>query len=211
MTEKHDTSQRETWREWLSPDAALAVLGPQADPRLLITRGQLLEHFHGAVTERELRYWESLGALPRPVRRFHNGAIHALYPAWYVDVVGNVHLRRAEKLPPAEIRSYVRDLFDGFAAHLTGWQPRTGPSLPHGLVEEVERFARQMHQKYGITAHDATLSFRTKQGRRLSWHFPFFGGATTLGYSTFNDKEPESDFVIHSSDTNENETMLDTH
>ncbi len=179
--------KRETWRDWLPPDAAQALLGPRADKSLLITRAELLERLGGTVTERELRYWESAGALPAAVRQFHRGAMHAVYPVWYVDLVSNVRDRRKEKVPLHELREYARDLFTDFARHLTEWRPEWGPPLPHPLREELERFMRELSAKHGIHVDAAEIRLRAGPGRRLRWSFPVFAGATTLGYYTFHD------------------------
>lgn len=193
-----DKAKRETWREWLSPEATLTVLGPEADPALLITREELLESLKGTVTERELRYWESIGALPRPVLRFHRDAVRALYPSWYDTIVGNVHLRRAEKLSPEETRFYVREMFADYSSRLVGWRTGTGPPLPHRLVKELERLTSDLREHYGIQVNAASLTLGTVEGRRLSWQFPLFGGYTTLGYSAFTDGEGDRDVVNQS-------------
>lgn len=195
MSEK---AKRETWRDWLSPEATLAVLGPEADPALLVTREQLLESLQGVVTERELRYWESSGVLPRPVLRFHRDAVRALYPYWYDTIVGSVHSRRVEKLPPEEIRSYARDMFVDYASRLVDWGAGTGPPLPHRLIKELERLTSDLRERYGIQVDAASLTLRTVEGRRLSWQFPLFGGYTTLGYSTFIDGEGDRVIVNRS-------------
>lgn len=207
--EQTERVPRETWRDWLTPDAAQALLGPRADKSLLITRAELLERLGGSVTERELRYWESSGALPRPVRQFHRGAVQALYPSWHVDVVSNVRESRAEKLSPDEMRADARAIFEGFAAHLAGWHPRSGPHggppVPHGLIEEIEQFTRQLATKHGLRIAAATLHLQTEQGRQLSWSFPLFGGgATTLGYRWFDDTAEHEQIVSESPSGNKN-------
>ncbi len=72
---------RPTWRDVLPPD--------YPEPAL-ITREELLAFFREKglpIAERSLRYWEAQGVLPRPVRRWHQGAVRSLYPAWYPPVV----------------------------------------------------------------------------------------------------------------------------
>lgn len=98
---------RETWRDWW-PDGV-------PEPPALITRAELLakieENSGIRVTERELRYWEMLGALPGPIRQYHAGAIHATYPFWHAEVVALVPELRARRLPWPAIRDRLRARF----------------------------------------------------------------------------------------------------
>lgn len=48
-----------------------------------MTRTELLAEVNrvgASVTERTLTFWEKEGILPRPIRRWHDGAPRALYP-----------------------------------------------------------------------------------------------------------------------------------
>ncbi len=81
---------RETWRDWLPAGTAAGEL---------LTREQILERLRRwrvEATEADLRYWEYEGILPRPVRRSHEGAVRAIYPAWFVPLVRELrHLQRS--------------------------------------------------------------------------------------------------------------------
>lgn len=59
------------------------------DP-LLLTRAEVLDEAQRLgldVDERDLRYWEAEGILPRPLRRHYQGATRAVYPSWYIDLI----------------------------------------------------------------------------------------------------------------------------
>jgi DNA-binding transcriptional MerR regulator len=103
--------KRETWPKWLP-----ASVHPEDVPT--ITREELLarlakQQIH--VTDRELRYWEHEGILPQPVRKYHEGAMYAFYPAWHEEVVSEIaSLRqkpRAHRLSFAELRPVARSEF----------------------------------------------------------------------------------------------------
>ena len=78
------TERGQTWQD---------LLLEGTPPPKVIGRKALLERcaqLGTTISERQLRYLESVGALPRPVRRFHEGAPQALYPIWLPDVVVHV-------------------------------------------------------------------------------------------------------------------------
>lgn len=90
---------RETWEAWQAP------LAPE--PHLL-TRAEMLALVERVVPkktdENDLRYWEKIGVLPHPVRKWHNGATRALYPSWMVTLIFQLRLYqeigyRLEELP----------------------------------------------------------------------------------------------------------------
>src|SRR5688572_13396519 len=74
--------EQETWRDWLPSD--------DPDPTDLLTREDVIAEVqrrgHG-LTVNELRYLEAQGVLPRPVRQWHQGAVHALYPPWICTLI----------------------------------------------------------------------------------------------------------------------------
>jgi hypothetical protein len=82
-------TRRRTWRDALiaaghRPDELAALTGGG------ITRDELLarlEDIGVPMSERRLRSWESVGALPHPVRRWRDGAVWAVYPDWWPSLV----------------------------------------------------------------------------------------------------------------------------
>lgn len=75
-------TKRETWQQWQAP----GVIEPP-----LVTREELLNTLDrlglNDINERALRFWETKGVIPTPVRRRFNGATRALYPLWMVNLV----------------------------------------------------------------------------------------------------------------------------
>ena len=62
-----------TWRDFVP------TYLPPPPPRL-ITRAELLaELAEAGISERTLRHWEKVGALPRAVRQWHDAAVQAVY------------------------------------------------------------------------------------------------------------------------------------
>ncbi len=87
--EQDREGMRDAWHAWME-----GAVGNTSD---LITRDELVHRLAAEgieVAPNDFRYWQTEGALPRPVKRWHNGATRALYPVWMVDVVR--HLRRLQ-------------------------------------------------------------------------------------------------------------------
>ena len=98
------TDVQETWADVL----LIGTPEPQ-----LITREHLLQELHDAtvdVSERILLSWESKGVLPRPVRRWRDGAPRAFYPVWWGDIVREVRELRDSGVSLEQIRPRVRFL-----------------------------------------------------------------------------------------------------
>jgi len=73
------------FRDWLPPGS------PEPELYELITRAQVLEEVHARgirISESTLRVREAEGILPRPMRRWRDGATRALYPSWMPRLVG---------------------------------------------------------------------------------------------------------------------------
>jgi len=77
------TSRRETWADWarrIDPDY-------DEDHEHYVTITELIEDLNGLFRFRNaeinpstIRYWQSQGLIPYPVKRRHDGATRALYP-----------------------------------------------------------------------------------------------------------------------------------
>ncbi len=105
MAEKASPVFRETWIDWLPA----GVAEPPASELLL--RSQVLAWLAArrmSVRESDLRYWEGRGVLPHPVRRWHEGAVRALYPAWYPLAVRVLFHLQAVGRPLAAIGQDLR-------------------------------------------------------------------------------------------------------
>lgn len=124
---------KETWEQWKAPDAP--------DPPLL-TRTELLaavERLGLEADERDLRYWESIGVLPGPVRRHHHGATRALYPVWMVDLIFAVRYMQQRgyslKQLPERMKTYAR--LHASVLGLFGGNPDVGPDHPFRAAPPV--------------------------------------------------------------------------
>ncbi len=104
-TEAPARPKKATWVDWVREGA------PDPRPEELITRDELIDELHRwgvPITTRELRYWEAEGALPRPVRRSHEGLVRAVYPTWVRGLVPHVRARRQRGVPLPEIGAQLR-------------------------------------------------------------------------------------------------------
>src|SRR5687768_14743350 len=75
-SDKPAKPRRETWRDWMPPDAP--------EPELL-TEADLLAFVNAAgipVASADLRSWQAAGAIPNGTRRRAGGTTEALYPRW---------------------------------------------------------------------------------------------------------------------------------
>lgn len=95
--------QGETWLDIL----------PAGEPEPpLITRTELLQLLaeHAIdVDDRTLRYWETIGALPRPARRWQRTAVHAVYPEWTLLVIARFRNFQRQGRPIKEIQARMRN------------------------------------------------------------------------------------------------------
>jgi len=133
---------REDWRQWLPA----GVPEPST-----ITRAELLTEVrrHGiAVSERELRYWESLHALPRPVRKFRNGAMQATYPWWHDEVVAELLQLRGRSRSWDEIGARLRQSFKAFATRTTPapWKPNVPAIITPDAYVAIQRLIADMNR-----------------------------------------------------------------
>jgi hypothetical protein len=96
-------SKRETWLDWQPPDAP--------EPEQLLTKGQLLDELRKMgehIPERTLNHWQSLGMIPRPVRRWHAGKPASFYAEWVVEAVVRARDMRRDGSRPADIGRSLR-------------------------------------------------------------------------------------------------------
>ena len=153
---------RETWLAWLPPGTAT--------PAELLTRDELLARlgrWDVDASESDLRYWEYVGALPRPVRRWHRGATRAVYPSWYPALVRQLRALqrgglRLEEIGP-RLRAHMRllltrpadgepDTADAIDRRLRQHAPAWASAPEHiamtaELVAALEEFA-QLHERF---------------------------------------------------------------
>ncbi len=114
------TTTQETWREWIADDA----VDPTDSDDEVITRDELLRRaapWVEKVHPRTLQTLEQQGLLPRPVRRWHEGAVRALYAPWMTGMVAQAynHYRQHSPLEEAQVdmRSLALSSYYGYHMH----------------------------------------------------------------------------------------------
>ncbi len=139
--------KRETWEAWQAPGAP---------PPRLLTRAELLalaERVGLAVDERTLRYWESLGLLPGPVRRRHQGATRAIYPAWQLPLIFLVRLSQAMGETLDQIAPHLR----AEAQHLSRLFPAGAPPSA-STPDDLREWLNQVGVAWRFTANIAVAN-----------------------------------------------------
>jgi len=155
-----ERAKKETWADWLPPDAPA--------PTELMTRDELLTRLREeglAVSRDNLRDWQSAGVTPYGINRWHEGATRTLYASWVVNVIRTLRAMQADghKLP--EIRDALRRTtfwpvtFHPPAATATAEASpptlHTAPQsaaiavLPDDLAARLIAFARQHEETFG--------------------------------------------------------------
>lgn len=189
-------TKRETWRDWL-PDGT-------PEPTYLLTREEVVAAAErsarlgrlsnqqsgksivlgtGSISTGDLRYWESIGVLPRPLRRRHEGAQRALYPAWYTHLARQVRLYQDLGWSLDEIRPKIRK----FADQMIGmyWDAARGQQEPAPdasvtdhllawpqLAIELEQFARWHADVTGATPTSIEVHVGDDTGDVARYTFP---------------------------------------
>lgn len=166
-------TKRKTWRDWLPPDA------PEPRVETLLTRDQLLarvSRLRPAIAETTLRSWERAGVLPHPIRRWHEGAVRAVYPPWYLDLVRQIRRLQRDGYPlaaiAAELEAYVQETHG--RAPIGQWR-REQIVLGPALVGELQRLAVEHERITGAAATAVEVWVITGRGRTC---YPLPLGAT---------------------------------
>jgi hypothetical protein len=113
-------SNQETWQDWV-PSATV-------EPALLLTREQFLDRLRGRgidANERDLRFWEYEGILPRPVRLREPGAraTRPYYPLWMMAAVFTLRELQREGRQLRDIAPLLRRAATNAAAELDELMP----------------------------------------------------------------------------------------
>ncbi len=144
-----DQAQRETWRDWL-PEGT-----PDPPVEELLTRDQVLaalQRRRVKVARTALESWEKHGILPCPVRRWHDGAVRAIYPRWYPHLVQQLRSLQREGYPLAAIGRQLRAQVRAHHGVVSGIPPRREHLIPTlELREELVKFVRQHERLTGET------------------------------------------------------------
>lgn len=170
----------ETWRGWL-PDEI-----PSPDDDELITRDQLLAIVNDQgikISVSDLRYWERLGVVPRPVRKWHNGATRALYPTQMITAIKEVRRLQRHGLSLGEIGPRVRDRFafacfvslvgaDNLEASLNAFRAtlQMNPGIGPHTEAALRTLAEEREQLTGIPTTRIEVRLIGKDGRKTVYH-----------------------------------------
>lgn len=150
--------KRETWRDWLPP----GVPEPQDDE--LIDRDELLRRVNlrgNDVTPRTLRLWESLGMTPGPVRKWHDGAVRALYPVWCERLVELAAFGRRMHADTDEIRKNGRDHLPWIAReYIIYAHPFVGSTLYEALQDLADLINGQRRELGRSDVDTVIVTFR---------------------------------------------------
>ena len=120
--------KRATWRDW-APGA------PESGA--LLTREELLERLEAAgvpVTGNQLRYWQTAGLVPYPIRHRRGQGVYAYWPPWMVELIRSLRDQQARNRKHPEIQARLRSSAASFAAGV-----RYDNVLIGGFPPELER------------------------------------------------------------------------
>lgn len=148
-TKAPTTPDRETWDDWLPPNT------PSADR--LLTRDKLVAELHkfGVKADaNDFRFWESVGVLPRPIRRWHDGATRTLYPKTAMTVV--MELRELQE------RGYT---LKQIAPRLRLFVRSAWAADPHNIADAVNDLARRHEELTGRKIWRVDVQFTDEDNR----------------------------------------------
>lgn len=160
-----DMDYSETWDAWV-PQGWFAPGDEE-----LITRDELLSRVGQSgrkVTTRSLQLWENLGLVPRPIRRWHEGAVRALYAPWVADVVERVAYRRSGKgrWSVEATRADVRDNVKGMIV-FHDWTSWGGRGVPLELVTMLRELGEHQEHISGVKVTTADVHFCDGDGKTI--------------------------------------------
>lgn len=102
-TEAPTKPKRETWRDWMSPEAP--------EPTELLSRDELVNQLRQEgikVSAADLRNWQDDGIVPYGIRRWYQGATRTLYPPWMAYTIRELREMQATGLALPEIKQRLR-------------------------------------------------------------------------------------------------------
>lgn len=165
MTTATKAPAKETWRDWLAEDGVDQSNLDAIEAEGLLTRDQVIAAVNDTdlvrhkvlqpVSVDDVELWEYRGILPRPIRRWHEGAVRALYPRWAINLVAQVRRYQYRGVPLDELaprlRAFVRNLYS-----------------THPLDVEI----RENADNRGQTPEDLRLPDELQAGaiRLATWH-----------------------------------------
>ncbi len=190
-TEAPTRPKRETWRDWMSPEAA--------EPTELLSRDELINQLRQEgvkVSAADLRNWQDDGIVPYGIRRWYQGATRTLYPSWMAHTIRELREMQAAGKALPEIKQSLRVATHrrttpaSLAGTTIGTSSSTatlslGDSAPIGATEtvsvlqtpppDIEAHLRQWAQAheaiFGIKIARIDVSLVDERGHPLTFHF----------------------------------------
>ena len=160
--------KRETWLGLL-PDGA-----PRPTLDAMLTRDEVIAELGRRGVELRLAtllYWERTGVLPRAVRRYRDGRMHALYPEFALGAIALVRTSQDQGHTLQEISSIVRLA----ARNVIAWQDPLAASL-HATGEGLAALARAYAHLGRRPVHRIRVTLLDEQGGVIDAHeFPIPG------------------------------------
>jgi hypothetical protein len=155
------------------------------DPGPLITQDEAIDRMRRLGVEADaddLRYWVYAGVLPRPVRRWHEGATRALWPTAIVRAVEELRAlqRRGitlDQIAPQVRRRLVAEMVkrssapygDKVDAVLALDRPLADLALPPFVVDALAELADSRAGLTGVPTRDVKIAITGTDGRRTEY------------------------------------------
>lgn len=155
--------RQQTWLDWI-PEG-----WPAPSDEELIGREELLDRvkreFGIEIHPDTLRGMERQGLLPRPVRKWHEGATRALYAPWVVDLVGRAYLRRGQGNTESAIEEVRAAVPQAIARY--GQEVWEGKTIPFAFLDTLTEFAEVQERRLGVTIPQVEIRFLDPNGETV--------------------------------------------
>ena len=114
-TAEKTKAARESWLDWVPEEGRDEAL---LDAEPLLTRDELVAELRQGgedVTARDLIFWQTVGAIPYPVKRQRQGAPRAYYPRWMISTIHLLRNLQEQGYKLREVGPFLRgDLYHRF-------------------------------------------------------------------------------------------------
>lgn len=161
---------KETWRDWQPVDAP--------DP-YEYTQPVLLERLRDRagvnVSANNLRYWQTVGAIPYPVRRQHDGAVRAFYPDWLLNLIPQLMRLQQNGDSWESIAAKMRELarqyaFPQVTLTVVGRNVESEQAATAKLDAAIRAFIEWHEQVTGTSITHADIRFFDADNRQRARH-----------------------------------------
>ena len=153
---------KETWLDWI-PDGY-----PVPPEDEWIGRDDLLAQVRSrglSLSPRTLGLWEASGIVPRPVRRWHNGATRALYPPWAAQMVMLANEVKDDRSDAEDVSQTVRILTKYVIRNNEVWQWSVVNQL---LPAVLNNLADYYQESFGERPNSIDIRINNEKGQPLT-------------------------------------------